>query len=38
MLWIERIFESTLALPLFTNSRVDMDGFVNLHKVVAKRS
>jgi hypothetical protein len=38
MLQIENIFESTLALPFLTNSRVDMVGFVNLHKVVAKRS
>jgi hypothetical protein len=38
MLWIESIFESTLVPPFFTNSRVDMVGFVNLHKVVVKRN
>ncbi len=38
MLWIENILESTLAPPFLTNSRVDMVGFVNLHKVVAKRN
>jgi len=34
MLWIENILESTLAPPLFTNSRVNMVGFMNLHKVI----
>ncbi len=37
MLWIEDIVESTLTLPFFTNFRVDMVGFVNFHKVVARR-
>ncbi len=36
MLWIEDIVESTLALSFLTNFRVDMVGFVNLHKVVVR--
>jgi hypothetical protein len=38
MLWIEDIVESTSTSPFLTNSRVDMVGFVDLHKVVARRS
>ncbi len=38
MLWIEDIVESTHAPPFFTNSKVDMANFVDLHKVVAKRN
>jgi hypothetical protein len=30
--------ESTLSHPFFTNSKVDMVGFVDLHKVVVRRS
>jgi hypothetical protein len=37
MLWIENIVESTSAPPFLTNSGVDMVGFVNFHKVVARR-
>jgi hypothetical protein len=35
MLWIEDIVESPSAPPFWTNSRVDMVGFVYPHKVVA---
>ncbi len=38
MLWIEDIVESTSTLPFLTNSRVDMVGFMDLHKVFAKSS
>jgi hypothetical protein len=38
MLWIEDIVVSTSTSPLFTNSRVNMIGFVDLHKVVARRN
>ncbi len=38
MLWIEDIVESTSTSPFLTTSRVDMVGFVDLHKVVARRS
>jgi hypothetical protein len=34
----EDIVESTLAPSLLTNSRVCMAGFMDLHKVVARRS
>jgi hypothetical protein len=34
---MEDIFESTLALPCFINSRVDMIDFVNLNKVVNRK-
>jgi hypothetical protein len=37
MLWIEDIVESTSALPFLINLKVDMVGFVNLHKVVARK-
>ncbi len=37
MLWIEDIVESTSAPPFLTNSRIDI-GFVDLHKVVARRN
>ncbi len=33
MLWFEDIGESTSSLPLLTNSKVGMPGFVNLHKM-----
>jgi len=36
MLWIEDIVENTLALPVLTNSRVDMVGFVDPHKVLVR--
>jgi len=38
MQWIEDIVKSTQALPFLTNSRVDMVGFVNPHKVVVRKS
>jgi hypothetical protein len=38
MQWIEDIVKSTRALPFLTNSRVGMVGFVNPHKVVARKS
>jgi hypothetical protein len=38
MLWIEDIVESTLVPPFLTNSKNNMIGFVNLHKVVARKS
>jgi hypothetical protein len=37
MLWIEDNVESTSTLPFLTNYRVDMVGFVDLHKVVVKK-
>jgi hypothetical protein len=33
MLWIEDIIESTPTPQIFTNFKVGMVGFVNLHKV-----
>jgi hypothetical protein len=38
MIWIENNFESTLVPQFFINSRIDMASFVNLHKMVARRS
>jgi len=38
MLWIEDIVGCTLAPPFLINSRIDMVNFVNLHKVVTRRS
>jgi hypothetical protein len=38
MLWIEDIVENTSTLPFLINSRVDMVGFMDIHKVFAKRS
>jgi hypothetical protein len=38
MLWIEHIVESTPTLPFLTNFRIDMVDFLDLHKVVARRS
>jgi hypothetical protein len=35
--WIEDIVESIEAPPILTNFRVDMIGFVDPHKVVARR-
>jgi hypothetical protein len=35
MLWIKEIVESTPTPPFLTNSKVDMVGLVQLHKVVA---
>ncbi len=37
MLWIENIVEGTLAPPFFTDFRIDMTDFANLHKMVARR-
>jgi len=34
MLWIEEIVESKPAPQFLTNSRIDIAGFVNTHKVV----
>jgi hypothetical protein len=36
MLCIEDIVENTLAPPFLTNSRIEMVGFVDLHKVIVK--
>jgi len=36
MLWIENIVENTLAPRFLTNSKINMVGFVDLRKVVAK--
>jgi hypothetical protein len=36
MLWIEHIF--VINLPFFTTFRIDTVGFVNPHKVIARRS
>jgi hypothetical protein len=39
MLWIEDIVESTLSPPFFfINFTINMVGFVNPHKLVAKRN
>ncbi len=38
MLWFENIGKSTSTLPFLTNSKVDMAGFVNLHKLAPKQS
>jgi hypothetical protein len=38
MLWIEDIVEGTPTPQFFTNFKVGMLGFVNLHKVVARRN
>jgi hypothetical protein len=38
MLWIEDIVEVPPTLPFFTILRVDMVSFVDLHKVVVRRS
>jgi len=38
MLWIKDIVEGTQAPPFWTNSRVDMFGFVYPHKVVHRRN
>jgi hypothetical protein len=35
---MEDIVESTLTPPFFTNSKVDMVGFVNAHKVVVRNA
>jgi hypothetical protein len=37
MLCIEDIVESTSAPPFWTNLKVDMVGFVNLHKEVVRK-
>jgi hypothetical protein len=37
MLWIENIVESTTALPVLTNSRVDMVGFVDLTRILLEK-
>ncbi len=36
MLWIEHNVGSTPTPPILTNLKVDMAGFVDLHKVVAR--
>jgi hypothetical protein len=36
MLWIEHNVGSTPTPPILTNFKVDMAGFVDLHKVVAR--
>jgi hypothetical protein len=36
MLWIEEIAESKPAPQFLTNSRIDIAGFVNPHKVVVR--
>ncbi len=38
MLWIEDIVGSTPSPPILTNSRADVVGFMDIHKVVAKRN
>ncbi len=38
MLWIEDIVKNTIAPPFLTNFRIDMIDFVDLHKVVVRRS
>jgi hypothetical protein len=38
MLWFEDIGKSTSTLPFLTNSKVDMAGFVNLHKLAPIKS
>jgi hypothetical protein len=38
MLWIEDIVQNTTIPTFFTNFRVDMVGFEDLHKVVARRN
>jgi len=38
MLWIEDIVKSTPSLPFFTNFTINMVGFVNPYKPVAKRN
>jgi hypothetical protein len=36
--WIEDIVENTPTFSFLSHSRINMVGFVNLHKVVFKRS
>ncbi len=38
MLWIEDIVESALAPSFFINFKIDMVNFMNLYKVVTRRS
>jgi hypothetical protein len=38
ILWIEDIVESTLAIPVFTNFRVDRTDFVDFQKVFIRRN
>jgi hypothetical protein len=38
MVWIVDILGNTRALPFLTNCRVGMVGFVNPHKVVARKN
>jgi hypothetical protein len=38
MLWIEDIVNNTPTLQFFTNFKVDMVGFVNFHKVIARKN
>ncbi len=38
MLWIEDIVQNTIVPTFFTNFRVDMVDFEDLHKVVVRRN
>jgi hypothetical protein len=38
MLWIEDIVESTQTPPFLTNSKIYMAGFVDLHKMIARKN
>ncbi len=38
MIWFEDIGERTSTLPFLMNSKVDMAGFVNLHKMALVKS
>jgi len=38
MLWFKDIDESTSTLPFWINSKVDLAGFVNLHKMVPTKN
>jgi hypothetical protein len=37
-MWIEDIVETTLVLAFFTNFKVHMIGFMDFHKVVARKN
>jgi hypothetical protein len=37
-MWIKDIVESTLALPFLTNFKVHMTGFMDSHKVIARKN
>jgi len=38
MIWLEDIGESTSTLPFLINSKVDLAGFVNLHKMAPTKN